>query len=120
MTGGIVPAGPTGGRAERDRMEVLDPSLRRDEVSRWELRALEWRAVALAEIVFGGRVAPRLSGGAATRGLHAILELEVPFDDLERHREAEATFLAAARRDELLGTRPMVVLFAPREREAAR
>lgn len=118
MSGGFVPSGPVFGGLEPDPMEYLDPSIRREAIRRWELRALEWRAVALAEAVFGGRVAPRVVGSHAAEGLRAILELEVPFDDLERHRASEAAFLAAAGRDEVLGTFPMVVLFAPRVRGA--
>jgi len=80
---------------------------------------VEWRAVVLAEAVFGGSVVPRLVSGQPGRGFRAILELEVPFDDLDRHGAAEAAFLEAARRDELLGGIPLVVLFAPRPREVA-
>ena len=101
-----------------DPMGHLDPSIDREVRRRWEVRAAEWRAVALAEIVFGGRVVPRLAGGGGV-GFRALLELEVPFEDLETHADAEARFLAAARRDELLGGFPMVVLFAPRVRAGA-
>ena len=110
-----VPAGGEGG----DGLEPtshLDPRLDREVRRRWEVRAAEWRAVFLAELVFDGPVVPRLAGGSGM-GFRALLELEVPFDDLEAHREAEARFLAAAGRDPLLGDFPMVVLFAPRPRE---
>jgi hypothetical protein len=97
-------------------MGHLDPRLEREVRRRWEVRAAEWRAVAIAEAVFGGRVVPRLAGGPGV-GFRALLELEVPFDDLDRHRDAEERFLAAAGRDELLADVPMLVLFAPRARE---
>jgi hypothetical protein len=100
-------------------MEYVDPSARREAGQRWEVRAVEWRAVLLAETLFGGRVVPRVLSGHPGRGFRAMLELEVPFDDLERHSAAEAAFLAAAGRDELLGGFPLVVLFAPRPRGVA-
>ena len=119
MMGGLVPSGAGFGSVDPDPTEYLDPSVRREARRRWEVRAVEWRAVALAEAVFGGSVVPRLVGPHPGRGFRAILELEVPFDDLHRHVAAEAAFLAAARRDELLGATPLVVLFAPRAREVA-
>ena len=110
-----VPAGGEGGDGFEPTSH-LDPRLDREVRRRWEVRAAEWRAVSLAELVFDGPVVPRLAGGAGM-GFRALLELEVPFDDLDAHRQAEARFLAAAGRDPLLGDFPMVVLFAPRPRE---
>lgn len=98
----------------RDPMEYLDPSLRREAARRWEVRALQWRAVALAEACFDGRVTPRLLAGGGHGPLRGMLELEVPFASLDEHREAEARFLDEARRDEVLGPRPLVFVFRPR------
>lgn len=101
-----------------DPMGYLDPSLRREAIQRWELRALQWRAAALAETCFDGRVTPRLLAGGGFGPLRGMLELEVPFASLEDHREAEARFLAEARRDEVLGPRAMVFVFRPAVGEA--
>lgn len=95
-------------------MELVRPEGRAEAVARWRVRAAEWRAAEVAEAVFGGRVVPRLTGlgGSDFQGL---LELEVPFRDLAKHRRAESRFLAAAARDPLLSAVPLVVTFAPRE-----
>ena len=69
------------------------------------------RGVELAESVFGAVargviVSIRLEGPA--RGL---LELDVPFRDLETHQELEARFLAAATADPVLSQVPLVYVF---------
>lgn len=116
MSGGLFPASPPAGRRDPDATEHLEPELRRDVVRRWEVRAAQWRATALAEWAFEGAVVPRLAGRREAAGFRALLELEVPFDDLESHREAERRFLAAAGRDAVLSRMPMVVMFAPSPR----
>ncbi len=119
MSGGLFPAPPPPDRAGPDATEHVDPTLLQEMERRWAVRAAQWRATALAEWAFDGRVVPRLAAGPGGGGFRALLELEVPFDDLEAHREGEARFLAAARRDELLARMPLVVLFAPRPRVEA-
>ena len=42
-----------------------------------------------------------------------LLVLSVPFEDLERHRELEARFLAAAGADPVLTQVPLVYVFGP-------
>src|SRR5690606_132988 len=92
----------------------VDPTLDRVRAQRrWGPRAAQWRARALGEVVFGGDVEARLAGqgGGAFRGL---LHLDVPFEDLDRHREREALFLAAAGRDPVLAGVPFVYVFGAR------
>lgn len=118
----ILPSGSAGYRPpERpsDPVEFVEPGARDRALARWELRALQWRAAEIAEAVFGGPVGARALGGAG-QGLRGMLELEVPFDDLEGHRAAEARFLAWATRDELLAGAPLVVVFTPVPTPAAR
>jgi hypothetical protein len=107
--GGLSGDGAGGG----DPMGHLDPTLRQDTLRRWEVRALQWRAVALAEAAFDGPVRPRLLAEGPQGPFRGLLELEVPFASLEAHREAEASFLDAAGRDELLGPRRLVFVFRP-------
>lgn len=111
---GLFPAPPPRGGGEGEGLEHVEPERRRDVERRWQVRAAQWRATALAEWAFGGRVVPRLAGRSESAGFRALLELEVPFDDLDDHRESEERFLAAARRDEHLSRMPMVVVFTPR------
>ncbi len=113
MSGELLPVRPVPPDETGDLMELVLPGLRADLLARWELRAAQWRAVALAEAVFGGPVGTRLLGQASA-GFRGLLELGVPFVSLEAHREAEARFLAEAARDELLGRTPLVVVFTPR------
>lgn len=114
MSGGLFPTPPPPGRDDAERLEHVEPEQRRDVERRWAVRAAQWRATALAEWAFEGRVVPRLAGRSESAGFRALLELEVPFDDLDRHRRAEDRFLAAARRDDHLAAMPMVVVFTPR------
>lgn len=91
----------------------IEPVDAREMQRRWVMRALEWRAVALAEAVFGGPVEPRLASQQGFGPLDGMLELSVPFADLDTHRVAEASFLDAARRDPVLGGFGLVYLFRP-------
>lgn len=113
FAGGSGSGLPGDGSGGPDPMGHVDPTLRQEALRRWELRALQWRAVALAEACFEGPVRPRLLAGGGHGPLRGMLELEVPFDTLEGHREAEARFLAEAGRDELLGPRRLVFVFRP-------
>lgn len=108
-----IPDRPQHDAPDSDTLEFVEPGSRARTLARWELRALQWRAARLAEVVFGGPVGARLIGHAG-RGLRGMLELEVPFTDLGRHREAEKRFLAGAAADDVLGGVPLVVVFTPR------
>lgn len=90
---------------------VLDVEERR---RRWEVRAAHWRAQALAEEVFQAPVESSLTGLRTSGELRGLLRLEVPFRELDDHREAEARFLAAAGGDPLLSTVPLLYVVGPR------
>ena len=79
---------------------------------RWQLRAAQWRAMDLAESVFGARVAVRISGGVLDGPFRALLHIDVPFDGLSRHRERETRFTSAAGRDPVLARIPFVYVFS--------
>jgi hypothetical protein len=113
VSGALFPARPPDPRGEHTPVELHVPGGRAEQTRRWEARAAQWRAVELAEAVFGGPVEARLTGGGAA-GFRGLLELGVPFEDLARHRRAEHCFLAAARQDEVLGRLPLVVVLTPR------
>jgi hypothetical protein len=92
--------------------------------SRWEVRSAEWRAVALAEAIFGRPVGVRLQGvrpppPRASRGIgfRGLLRLEVPFDELDLHRWRESVFQACAAEDPVLCRVPLVYVFAPAPRD---
>lgn len=105
------PHDPLAGAGTPDPTGHIEPVDARETARRWQLRALEWRAVELAEAIFGPGVAPRLVSDRSYGGLTGMLELSVPFDGLGAHREAEARFLSAAARDEWLGSVHLVYLF---------
>lgn len=117
MSAFFDPAGSLGpSPADGEEQGFVDPFLEREEARRrWPARAAAWRAVELAEIVFGGEVAARLGGASATGAFRGLLHLEVPFDDLERHADRERVFAACAARDEVLAQVPLIFVFAPRE-----
>lgn len=88
----------------------LTPAERR---GRWEVRAAQWRAREIAEAVFGRVAGVALTGLRAEGSLRGLLCLEVPFADLERHRDREARFLAAAEADPILAQVRLVYVFGP-------
>ena len=90
--------------------EPLSPAERR---GRWEVRAAQWRAREIAEAVFGRVASVALLGLRADGTLRGLLRLEVPFADLERHRDREARFLAAAEADPILAQVRLVYVFGP-------
>jgi hypothetical protein len=101
----------------RDHATLVDEHIEVAREHRSEASAARWRAGALAEAIFGGRVVPRLRNARTMAGFRALVELEVPFTALDAHREAEARFLRAAHRDELLSRVPLVFVFTPVESE---
>ncbi len=110
------PTGPVRrGAPDGEHVRYVDPLLEREEARRrWPVRAAAWRAVELAQAVFGGEVTGRLGGGASSGAFRGLLHLEVPFGDLEAHRERERVFAACAARDEVLAGVPLVFVFDPR------
>jgi len=107
---------PAGSRAflEPEHPQLLQRPLSQAELrGRWEVRAAQWRARELAELVFGGVSASSLIGIRPHGALRGLLELEVPFEGLDSHREREAHFMAAAAADPVLARVPLVFVFAP-------
>jgi len=89
----------------------------------WRVRAAEYQARALAELVFGDDVPTHLTGGPAALvpgaegdagGFQGMVSLDVPFVDLDVHRHRERLFRAWAARDPLLSRLPLVFVFRPR------
>ncbi len=113
----LVPRRPADPDPGRDHATLVDEHIEVSREHRAEASAARWRAGALAEAIFGGRVVPRLRNARSMAGFRALVELEVPFTELDAHREAEARFIQAAHRDELLGRVPLVFVFTPVEPE---
>ena len=91
---------------------LVDPtSVDVHERDRWQARAAQWRARALAEAVFEGEVEARLAGQGVRGPFRGLLHLDVPFQGLAEHREREGRFLAAAGRDPLLTRIPFLFVF---------
>jgi hypothetical protein len=68
--------------------------------------------VALAEAAFGRVVQVAMSGGVLDGPFLALLDLQVPFDDLDRHREREACFTAMAGADPVLRRVPLIYVLS--------
>jgi hypothetical protein len=88
----------------------MSPAERR---ARWEVRAAQWRARELAEVVFGQVTSMGLSGIRGSGQIRGMLRLGVPFVDLAAHRQHEARFLAAVAGDELLAEVGLVYVIGP-------
>ncbi len=67
----------------------------------------------MAEDVFGSVASMGLVGMRRTGPLRGLLRLDVPFSDLELHREREARFLRAVSEDPLLTGVPLVFVIGP-------
>ena len=108
--GGIAPSADD----EKPSTIFVDPSIDRiDERERFEVRAAQWRARALAELVFGGEVEARVTGRG--RGpFRGLLHLDVPFGGLAEHRAREAVFMSAASRDPVLSRVELLSVFGAR------
>jgi hypothetical protein len=84
-----------------------------EQRARWEVRAAQWRARAIAEHVWGSVSAMGLTGIRGAGPLRGMLRLDVPFADLEGHRACESRFLDAVSRDPLLSEVPLVYVIGP-------
>lgn len=78
-----------------------------------EVRAASWRARELAEAVFGKVCGSALRARSRPEPPRGLLRLDVPFDDLRRHRARERVFLAAVGADPLLSKVPLVYVVGP-------
>lgn len=92
------------------RQRPLSPAEAR---SRWEVRAAQWRAVALAELIFGSVTDVGVSGFRSDGPIRGLLRLAVPFAEIGAHRARQARFLAAAAADPILSRVPFVYVIGP-------
>jgi hypothetical protein len=81
--------------------------------ARWEVRAAQWRARELAEAVFGRVGESALLAARPSGPLRGLLRLQVPFADLDQHREREARFMAAVAADPVLAHIRLVYVVGP-------
>jgi len=84
-----------------------------EQKARWEVRAAQWRARELAEVVFGGVGESSLMSLRPDGALRGLLRLSVPFVDLPAYRARETRFLAAVERDPILSRIRLVYVIAP-------
>jgi hypothetical protein len=103
-----------GGLPEPDHPRLLQrPHSLSEQRARWEVRAAQWRARELAELVFGVVSESALSALRPHGPLRGLLRLRVPFSDLALHREREARFMAAVESDPVLARIRLVYVIAP-------
>ncbi|HET9948861.1 MAG TPA: hypothetical protein VFQ22_08060 [Longimicrobiales bacterium] len=109
------PSRPTGSLPEPEHPHLQqEPRSAAEARARWEVRAAQWRAVELAERVFGHVSDAALIGLRARGSIRGLLRMDVPFGGLEAHHEREARFLAAVAADPVLARVPLVYVFGPR------
>ena len=107
------------GYAEQNESSRDNPVLRQEPYSpseqrnRWEVRAAQWRARELAQLVFGDVSDMGLSGIRGGGEMRGLLRLDVPFDDLCKHHDREARFMAAVLNDPLLSAVPLLYVIGP-------
>ena len=91
------------------RQEPYSPSEQRN---RWEVRAAQWRAREIAQLV----LAVFWIGLTGIRGrgeVRGLLRLDVPFDDLCKHHDRETRFMAAVLTDPVLSAVPLLYVIGP-------
>jgi len=109
------PSGPSRGApsdAEHSSLHQrpLSPAERR---GRWEVRAAQWRARAIAERVFGHVRDTALVSMRPEGSLRGLLRMSVPFCGLPDHRAKEERFLAAVDDDPVLSRIRLVYVIGP-------
>ena len=105
---------PGGQPNDPETSESVDPFLaRRVERRPWELRAAQYRALALAEMAFGEDVEVSMVGRPGFPFFRGLLYVGVPFLDLRDHNRRESLFLAWAGEDPVLCRVPLVFVFEP-------
>lgn len=93
---------------------LIERSLaREDQLLRWEVRAAQWRAHDLALATFGPGVRTAMTGLRQRGSLRGLLRLDVPFTDLDTHRDREARFMASVHADPLLARVPLLYVVGP-------
>ena len=112
---GFLPLRPEGGaeRSDRPDPELQSRLTQEEQRARWEVRAAQWRAVEIARAAFQGDVRVWMSGIRREGDMRGLLRLDVPFQDLDRHRLREARFLSLVRADPLLSQVPLVYVVGP-------
>ena len=107
------------GYAEQNESSRDNPVLRQEPYSpseqrkRWEVRAAQWRARELAQLVFGDVSDMGLSGIRGGGEMRGLLRLDAPFDDLCKHHDREARFMVAVLNDPLLSAVPLLYVIGP-------
>ena len=109
----FFPRPPDPLRSEPEPTGTLDPTLDRREYRAWEVRAAQWRALEVAEAIFGDGVRVALAHYPGRGPFAGLLHLDVPFTDLARHQELERVFCSCAGLDPVLSRIPFVFAFAP-------
>lgn len=84
-----------------------------ERLARWEVRAAQWRALELAQEVFGADVEGSLLGLRASGGIRGLMRLQVPFHTLDDHRSREGRFLALVGADPVMARVPLVFVVGP-------
>jgi hypothetical protein len=84
-----------------------------EQRARWEVRAAQWHATELAEIVFGGAGDSSLLSLQPHGTLRGLLRLRVPFINLAVYRDRESQLLAAVEADPILTRVRLVYVIAP-------
>ena len=107
----LVGIGPLGDDHEPWIFFTDPTSLEVHQRNRWQAHAAQWRARALAEVVFEGDVDACLAGQGVRGPFRGLLHSDVPFRGFAEHREREGRFLAAAGRDLLLTRIPFLFVF---------
>jgi len=110
----FLPGAARGSATEAEHPRLIERTLDREERrARWAVRAAQWRARELAELVFGPVSEGSVRAFRPSGAVRGLMVLRVPFDDLDRHREREARFMAAAGSDPVLSEVPLVFVFGP-------
>ena len=110
----FFPGQASGAENEPDHPRLQqEPASPAEQRARWEVRAAQWRAHELAHVVFGGVSDMGLVSIRRGGDMRGLLRLDVPFDDLETHRDREARFMAAVSMDPVLSTVPLLYVIGP-------
>ena len=111
---GLIPHSPDRGGWLPDTVRLPDTEPEEERrIRRWQLRTAQWRALELAEAIFGPGAEAQLDGASGPGPFRGLLRLHVPFRDLDRHRKREDAFTRMAGSDEILRTLPLVFVFDP-------
>ena len=105
----FLPSVGRGEGADPDHPRLQErPLTQAEQRARWEVRAAQWRARQIAELVFGRVTRSSLIGLRSEGTMRGLLNLEVPFIDLSTHRASEQRFMAAVETDPILSRVPLV------------